>query len=78
MEEEFVPIGVAAEQAQYSYSMVQKLVKRGRVRTRSFFKRRLVNLQDVLNYHQEQDRLGMHKHTPRRYRQEAPDATPTA
>jgi len=66
----FVPITVAAQRAGYSYSMVQKMVKRGILAPRDFYGRALVRLQDVLDYRQQQSALGPAKHTPHRYRAE--------
>ena len=63
-----VPIAVAAERAGYSYSMVQKMVKRGILASSDFFGRPLVNLQEVLDYRRRMHELGTAKHTPRRYR----------
>ena len=75
--DEYVPYGIAAERANYEYSMIQKLAKRGRVRTQKFYTRTLVNLQDVLDYKHRMQALGAAKHNLRYPRlQEPTDAAP--
>jgi len=66
----FVPIPAAAEQAGYSYSYLQQLAKTGKIETRQFYGRRLVNLQQVLKRKRQMSELGPAKHTPHRYREE--------
>ncbi len=76
----FVPISVAAEQADYSYSMVQKLAKSGRIKTHDFYGRKLVNLASVLDYRRQMQALGPAKHVPHQYREDdtnTAEANPT-